>query len=263
MGLELEVKILGIDVETEKKKILRLGGKFVQEVSQQLYTYDLPSIWGRYQEITDHIFDSASSVEFDVNFDKLKDLFIEMDNLVVNPDLSFFDTNSITRFSDILLQSNWIEFLKVPDFLNYLRSFGINPNKWIRLRKTNALVTLAVKHILADRSSSLQQLSETEIEVSSFEDADLLLRQLGYLFKSYQEKRRMIFQFNGHEIDIDFWPGIPPYMEIEGQSESDLADILHALDYSIEDTISCTADAVYRIYGKDMLKERRLTFSDI
>ena len=147
MGLELEVKILGIDVEAEKKKILRLGGKFVQEVSQQLYTYDLPSIWGRYQEITDHIFDSASSVEFDVNFDKLKDLFIEMDNLVVNPDLSFFDTNSINRFSDILLQSNWIEFLKVPDFLNYLRSFGINPNKCIRLRKTNVLVTLAVKHI--------------------------------------------------------------------------------------------------------------------
>ena len=260
MGLELEVKILNIDVEKEKHKILYLGGELVREVSQQLYTYDLPSIWGRYQEITKHLFSSYSAVGYEVNCDKLKNLFFEMDNLVPKANLSFFNSELIKQFSDILLQPNWIELLKVPDFLLYMKSFGINPNKWIRLRKTNEHVTLAVKHILADTNSSLQQLSETEVEVSSFEETNLLLEQLGFIFKSYQEKRRMVFQLNGHEIDFDFWPGIPPYLEIEGKSEKDLSDILHTLGYSIEDTVSCTADAVYRMYGKDMLKERRLTF---
>lgn len=262
MGVELEVKILDIDIDIEKRKILNLGGKFVRKVSQQLYTYDLPSIWGRYQEIIAHLVNSPSQVGFDVNYEKLKNLFSEIDNLVAQPNFSYFNSNSITHFSDILQRPNWIELLTHADFLQYIRSFDINPHKWIRLRKTNDFTTLAVKHILADTGSPLQQLLETEINVSSFEEADLLLQQLGFTFKSYQEKRRMIFDFSGHEIDFDFWPGIPPYMEIEGNSEGDILYILNALGYSLEDTVSCTADAIYKLYGKDMLEKRRLTFSN-
>lgn len=262
MGIELEVKVLDIDIDVEKKKILNLGGKFVREVSQQLYTYDLPSIWGRYQEIIAHLLDSPSQVGFDVNYEKLKILFLEIDNLVTQPNFSYFNSNSIKKFSDILQHPNWIELLTHSEFLQYLKSFDINPHKWIRLRKTNNLVTLAVKHILADTTSPLQQLLETEINVSSFEETDLLLQQLGFTFKSYQEKRRIIFELRGHEIDFDFWPGIPPYMEIEGKSEEDLLSILNTLGYSLENTISCTADAIYKLYGKNMLENRRLTFSN-
>lgn len=262
MSMELEVKILDIDVEAEKNKILKLGGKYVKDVSQQLYTYDLPSIFGRYQEIFSHLTNSTNKIEFDVNLEKLKILFWEIDNLKSRPDLSFFHSNLITKFSDILEQPSWKELLRKPEFETCLKNYGINPQKWIRLRKTNNTVTLAVKHILADTNSSFQQLLETEIEVSSFEETDMLLQQLGYVFKSYQEKQRMVFELCGHEIDFDFWPGIPAYMEFEGKSEEDLLEILTLLDYSIDDVVSCTADAVYDMYGKNMLEKRRLTFDN-
>lgn len=262
MNMELEVKILEIDIATEKSKILKLGGKYVGDFFQQLYTYDLPSIFGRYQEIISHLENPGDEIEFDVNRKKLEMLFWEVDNLQANTNFSFLNSNSICSFSDILTQPNWIDLLRKNELKLCLANFGNNPNKWIRLRKTDKKVTLAVKHILSNRDSSFQQLSESEIEVSSFEETDILLQQLGYVFKSYQEKRRMVFELYDHEIDFDFWPGIPPYMEFEGKSEEDLIQILTTLGYSMNNVISCTADAVYKIYGKNMLHKRILTFND-
>lgn len=262
MSMELEVKILGIDVDAEKRKILELGGKYIGDVSQQLYTYDLPSIFGRYQEIISHLKNPNNDIEFDVNYKKLQMLFEEIDNLNSSSSPAIFDSGLIGSFSDILAQPNWMELLDQQELKNYLANYKINPNKWIRLRKTNNKVTLAVKHILSNSNSSLQQLLENEIEVSSFDETDALLQQLGYVFKSYQEKRRMVFELCNHEIDFDFWPGIPPYMEFEGKSEEDLVHVLTTLGYSMDNVISCTADTVYKIYGKNMLQKRILTFDD-
>lgn len=260
MGMELEVKVLNVDVEVEKEKILSKGGKYVADVSQQLYTYDLPSIFGRYREILSQLNTAKSDTSLSVNYEKLKLLFFELDNWDAVSALPFCGVNGINKFSDILALSNWKELVNSSEFKAYMKRFNINPRKWIRLRRTNDKTTLAVKHILADGNSSLQNLMETEITVSSFSETDMLLRQLGYVFKSYQEKRRMIFELREHEIDFDFWPGIPVYMEFEGKSEKDLSEILELLGYSINDVVSCTADAVYEMYGKNMLESRTLTF---
>ena len=101
---------------------------------------------------------------------------------------------------------------------------------------------------------------ETEMEVPSIKEANNLLEALGYSYKSYQEKERITFMFEGYEIDIDTWPGIPTYFEVEGNSEKDLEEILNKLGYSFSDSISCTADEVYRKYGKTMFKKRELKF---
>ena len=121
-------------------------------------------------------------------------------------------------------------------------------------------MTIAVKNILAKVDNKLQQMLETEIEVESIKKANELLEALGYSYKSYQEKRRVTYILDNHEIDIDFWPGIPTYVEIEGSSESDLEEVLKEIGYSINDTISCTADEVYRMYGKSMFDKRELKF---
>ena len=259
MSIELEVKVLNIDVEAEKNKILKKGGKYIRDVEQKLYTYDLPSIYGRFLEIISCL-ENNNDVWEKVNYIKLKNLFFELDNLDPYPDLSFLKEKNIMHFCDVLNYSNWREMIQTKQFFSILKKYGINKHKWIRLRQTNNKTTLAVKHILYDETSEIQQLSETEMEVSSFEEADLFLQQIGFVFKSYQEKKRSIFILKGHEIDFDFWPGIPPYMEFEGNSEKELQEILQLLEYSINDTISCTADAVYRLYGKNMLESRTLIF---
>ena len=144
--------------------------------------------------------------------------------------------------------------------MSFLEKFHNNSKKWIRLRKTNGKTTLTVKHILADNETNIQQMMETEMVVPSMKEANDFLQALGYSHKSYQEKRRISYVLNNHEIDIDTWPGLPTYMEIEGESEEDLKQILNLLGYSMNDAVSCTVDEVYKNIGIDILNIRELKF---
>ena len=65
-----------------------------------------------------------------------------------------------------------------------------------------------------------------------------------------------------YELDIDTWPGIPTYVEVEGKSETDLENILNKLDYSMKDTVSCTADEIYEKYGLSMFDSREIKFEN-
>ena len=55
MAIELEVKILNIDPRIEEEKIIKKGGRRVKDVLQKLYTYDLMSIYERFEEIIHHL----------------------------------------------------------------------------------------------------------------------------------------------------------------------------------------------------------------
>ena len=153
-------------------------------------------------------------------------------------------------------------YLNDDKLIDYIKQFHNNSKKWIRVRQTGNKTTIAVKHILANNDSNIQQMLETEIEVSNIKEANSLLEALGFSYKSYQEKERITYSFENYEIDIDTWPGIPTYFEIEGNSEKDLDKILNKLGYSLSDTVSCTADEIYQKYGKSMFDSRELKFDN-
>lgn len=115
---------------------------------------------------------------------------------------------------------------------------------------------------MANNNTNFQQMLETEVNVPSIEEANELLEALGFSYKSYQEKERITYELDGYEIDIDSWPGIPTYFEIEGNSKEELEPILNKLGYSYEEAVSCTADQVYEKYGKTMFDKRTLKFED-
>ena len=259
--MELEVKVLCINEEEIVNKIENLGGKFVEKCNQYLYTYDLPTIYGRFIDILTQLNNPESEMKKEVSISKLKLLFFEIDNLLTKENKieleSIIKTNN---FTELLEKENLIEILNNKELINFLDKFHNNSKKWIRLRKTNKKTTLTVKHILADNNTSLQQMMETEMEVPSIKEANDFLQALGYSHKSYQEKRRISYILDNHEIDIDTWPGLPTYMEIEGESEEDLNKILNLLGYSIKDTVSCTVDEIYKNLGIDSLNIRELKF---
>lgn len=259
--MELEVKILEINEEEVIKKIETLGGSLKEECNQYLYTYDLPTIYGRYIDILLQINEAESEIKKEVAIEKLKLLFFELDNLLSNHQKEMIKKITKTKnLQELLEKEDFIEVLNKQEVLEFIKQFHNNSKKWIRLRKTNKKTTIAVKHILADNTTSLQQMLETEIEVESMQKAKELLQALGYSHKSYQEKRRKTYELEKYEIDIDTWPSIPTYMEIEGENEDDLNYILNKLGYKIEDTISCTADYIYIKYGKTMFEQRELKF---
>lgn len=259
--MELEVKVLEINEEEIIKKIKNLGGKLIEECNQYLYTYDLPTIYGRYIDILMQINQPENEIKKEVAVEKLRLLFFELENLLSEDQKEELKKIiKIDNVQELLEKENFIEILNKKEMIEFVKQFHNNSKKWIRLRKTNKKTTIAVKHILADNNTSIQQMLETEIEVESMQKAKELLQSLGYSHKSYQEKIRKTYKLEKYEIDIDTWPGIPTYMEIEGEDEEDLNYILNKLGYKIEDTISCTADDIYRRYGKTMFEQRELKF---
>ena len=261
--MELEVKILDIDKDKLIKKIKSLGGTLKKETKQFLYTYDLPTIYGRFIDIKTQLIDNESTIKYETALEKLKLLFFELDNLLTEKEKK--KLNKITRYyntSILCSKENILEFLNDKKFINFINKYHNNSKKWIRVRQTNDKTTIAVKHILANNGTSLQQMLETEIEVPSIKEANNLLEALGYAYKSYQEKERITYILDGYELDIDTWPGIPTYVEIEGSSEEDLEIILNKLGYSMKDTVSCTADQIYEKYGLSMFDKREIKFKN-
>lgn len=81
-SLELEVKVLGINPEKLIEKINSLGGKFVSKEDQLLYTYNLPTIYGRFNNLLLQLNEPQNDVNYDTAIEELKLLFYEIDNLL-------------------------------------------------------------------------------------------------------------------------------------------------------------------------------------
>ena len=140
----------------------------------------------------------------------------------------------------------------------YVYDFNpINKNKWIRLRTDGKTSTLTIKEIVD--KNEIDGTNEIEIEVSSFENANKILNELGYVARNYQENKRIKYTLDSVEIDIDFWPLIPPYVEIEGKNENDVKKMIERL--KIDKNMITTLDvaSIYnQIYNIDILKIEKL-----
>ncbi|TDW84529.1 adenylate cyclase class 2 [Kribbella pratensis] len=122
-------------------------------------------------------------------------------------------------------------------------------SRWIRLRDTGTAVTLTVKEIAHD---GIDGTTETEVVVGDFETTNELLGRVGFEPKSYQENRRTSFELAGAQLELDRWPLIPPYLEIEGRSRGHVLDVGHMLGVSEDDLTGENTTKVYARYGIDL-----------
>ncbi len=163
--------------------------------------------------------------------------------------------NILKRIKDMQLQFIAVKFQKryVYDFIPPVKG------RWIRLRTDGIKSSLTIKEITHTGISGTREL---EIEVSDFDQTNEILNKLGYFSRSYQENFRIEFKSEDGEFDIDFWPQIDPYFEIESDSEEKVKFLFSQFGYSIKDIISLNVDDVYRnIYGIDLDKIKNLEFS--
>ena len=135
----------------------------------------------------------------------------------------------------------------------------ISPNKWIRLRTNGTKTTLTIKKIESDKIDGTKEL---EIVVDDFETTNELLKELGYSPKGFQENKRIKYDLNGVEIDIDSWPKIPTYLEIEGKSEEQVYNTLELLGIPKDKSTSLDVQRIYKNYGIDLEKEPNLSFDE-
>lgn len=263
--LEKEIKVLDIDENEIIKLLNNLNAKKVEESIQQIYVYDLPSIYARFCDCIMGLENCNEEYKIEVYRNKLKGIFFEIDNLITKEEQEkLLNITNKKYFIDLLDGTSNKDLLKVfsdEKIIEIVKRYGINPNKWVRLRKTNDKTTLTVKHILnPEIKEKIQKLLETEIEVSSIEEANELLEQLGFSFRNYQEKKRITYDLDGVEIDMDRWPLIPIYIEIEDDSEEKIKDTIKKLGLEDKKIVSCGVEDIYKKYGIDLYKHRELKF---
>ena len=121
------------------------------------------------------------------------------------------------------------------------------------------MTTLTIKDIVSEKIDGTKEL---EIEVDDFEKTNLILNELGYRPKGYQENRRCQYLLDGVEIDMDSWPFIPTYLEIEGKCEKEVYETLNRLEIDKEKITTKDVEGIYSDYGYDLEKMKNLVFEE-
>ncbi len=91
----------------------------------------------------------------------------------------------------------------------------LEEKKIVRLRKSGDTIYMTFKHHNAmDKGESV----EIELEISDLEAAASLFDAIGFVVYRRQQKKRHTLEWDGVTFDIDTWPRVPAYIEIEGKS---------------------------------------------
>ncbi|GAA3516398.1 class IV adenylate cyclase [Actinocatenispora rupis] len=123
------------------------------------------------------------------------------------------------------------------------------PGRWVRLRDTGTVTTLCVKQISTD---AVDGTYETEVVVDDFAETHALLGLVGLTPRGYQENRRTSYVLGGVRLEVDEWPLIPPYLEIEADDEPQVWAAAEALGYDRARLTSVNTTKVYHRYGIDL-----------
>lgn len=260
--IEKEIKVLNINVDQVKDKLKEIGAKDKGKKEQKIYVYDVPTLYYRFLEIRELI-NSSNVLLVETNLKKLEVLLLEYIDLENEEELAREKTLfGLNNLMDILKLDidNIRKILSNPTLETNMKKFLINPNKWVRLRKSNDKIELTTKHILNKKNSDYQNVIESEIEVSSFEEANNLLESIGICKRNYQEKKRYSFVYKDAQVEIDVWPMLEPYLEIECDNTKTIEEILEKLSLLENEIVSTNTESLYKRKNIDVLQISTLKF---
>ena len=133
----------------------------------------------------------------------------------------------------------------------------VGKEKFVRLRKTKGKIKLTYKH---NDKQTVDSAREIEVEVSDMDKCSELLQNIGLKIIRRLEKYRHSFKFGDVIVDIDTWPKIPVYAEIEGPTIESLEEVALHLGFDWEKRFDGNARQVYSHYGYEMDKLPIITF---
>lgn len=131
----------------------------------------------------------------------------------------------------------------------------------MRLRKTSKGTFLTFKH---DEDGSVAGMKELEITVSDMAKAKMILEEIGLVAYREQEKQRHKFKFGEVIVDIDQWPKIPAYVEIEGPSEEAIKAAAEKLGFEWGKAVfGISGVVIEKYYGIPVYQLRKFKFEKV
>ena len=259
---ELEIKILNIDKEQIKKKLLEIGAKFKQSRIQKIYTYDCYSPILMYKlALGDYkITNSKNSLQKIINIiSYIKPTFNQEEKEYFK---ELFGYEEIDKYIEENINNIDISKLEDIKMLKIIEDTGNRFFKWIRLRQDGEIVEITIKYIYSNKANyNIDEVKEIEIKTDNFEMANKLIEEMGYYRKKLAEKKRDSYSYQGMDIEIDEWPLLEPYIEIEGTNIDKIYELANLLGYSKEQTRVMNTEDVYLEKGIDLSKYEEMTFN--
>lgn len=120
---------------------------------------------------------------------------------------------------------------------------------FLRIRDEGDKTTATFKQF---DSHSLTGAKELAIDVSDFDTTLAILKQFNLEPRTVQESRRETWKYKTTEVVIDEWPWIPPYIEIEGDSEAAVESAAAELGFDWNDAEFGSVDVIYNREYPDM-----------
>ncbi len=114
---------------------------------------------------------------------------------------------------------------------------------WIRVRDEGDKVTLAYKQL---KNRKVDGTIEVSIVVDDFAKACSLLEAIGFEQKSYQETKRESWQYENVQIELDEWPWIKPFIELEGPNEASIKNLSKRLGLNWSEALHGSVENAYQ-----------------
>lgn len=115
---------------------------------------------------------------------------------------------------------------------------------WVRVRNEGNKTTLSYKQ-LNDRT--LHGTKEISVVVDDFDKTCNFLKSIGLKSKSFQETKRESWKLGNVEIELDTWPWIPSFIEIEAGNENDLKNIASKLGLDFINALHGSVETAYQV----------------
>ncbi|MEU8896215.1 class IV adenylate cyclase [Nocardia sp. NPDC048505] len=132
---------------------------------------------------------------------------------------------------------------------------------WVRLRNEGSRSTLTLKQVTD--ATSIDGTTEIETTVGDLQAMAEILLKLGLHQVRYQENYREEWQLDEVVFDLDTWPGLPTFLEIEGPSETSVRSAASRLGLDYANARFGSVDEIYKTEaGRDILSEPTLLFND-
>lgn len=133
-----------------------------------------------------------------------------------------------------------------------------NSREYVRVRDEGNKITLTHKK----SNPNSVEASEIEIEIGSYDTAIALLEAIGLKRTRTEEKERIRYKLGACNLDIDTWPDIPTYVEIESNSKYEIEEMCKTLGVKFNESFKGSAHDIFRHYEVDPDKNTHMVFGE-
>ena len=105
-------------------------------------------------------------------------------------------------------------------------------------------------------------MQENEVELDDYKKAFQIFESLGFIVKLAVKNKRVKYEKKNVAYDIDFYPRIPPFVEIESDSLGAVKDAARELGFDPAEGLICSPTQVYNKYGINLNEYSSINFEE-